>query len=111
MNEVILYSTYLSYLVISFKEPEWIYAIKSLQFVIIMASFIKLCFFLRIFEKLSFLVQMLIAVHYDIGYFLLFYGFVIGCFTAVISVVVKEPGDNYQGVSSIAFYLLALKTS
>ncbi len=54
---------------------------------------------------------MLIQVHFDIGYFLLFFGFVIGAFTAVISIIVTEPSDTYDGVHGIAFYLLAIKTS
>jgi hypothetical protein len=54
---------------------------------------------------------MLIAVIHDIGYFLLFFGFVIGAFTAVIGVIVKEPTDTYQGVEGIGFYLLAIKSS
>ena len=54
---------------------------------------------------------MLIQVHRDIGYFLLFFGFVIGAFTAVIGIIVNEPSDTYEGVHGIAFYLLAIKTS
>ena len=54
---------------------------------------------------------MLIAVHRDLGYFLLFFGFVIGAFTAVIGIIVNEPSETYEGVHGIAFYLLAIKTS
>ena len=54
---------------------------------------------------------MLIAVHKDIAYFLLFFGFVIGAYCAVISIIVTETGDLYNGVKSIGFYLLAMKTS
>ena len=54
---------------------------------------------------------MLIAVHRDLAYFLLFFGFVIGAFTAVIGIIVNEPSDTYDGVHGIAFYLLAIKSS
>ena len=54
---------------------------------------------------------MLITVQRDISYFLLFFGLVIGTFTAVLSILVTEPSDLYEGVHGIAFYLLAIKTS
>jgi hypothetical protein len=54
---------------------------------------------------------MLIAVHKDIGYFLLFFGFVIGGFTAIITVIVKESTETYDGVHGVAFYLLAIQSS
>ena len=54
---------------------------------------------------------MLIAVHRDIAYFLLFFGLVIGSFTAVISIIVTDTSDLYDGVHGIAIYLLAIKTS
>lgn len=54
---------------------------------------------------------MLVAVIRDIGYFLLFFGFVIVAFTAVIGIIVKEPSDDYEGVEGIAFYLVGIKSS
>ncbi len=64
---------------------------------------------MRIFDKLGFLVQMLAGVFKDIGYFLLFFAFVIGAFTAVLGIVVREPSDVYDGVRPISFYLLAFR--
>lgn len=50
LNEIFLYPAYVSYVTVGFSKPEWLYAIKSLQFLLVVSSFIKLCFFLRIFD-------------------------------------------------------------
>lgn len=114
MNEIGLYLSYITYLILSFSLPakgEYLYLIKCFQFVIVIFTFVKLCFLLRIFDKLGFLVQMLAGVFKDIGYFLLFFAIVIGAFTAVLGIIVSEATDVYEGIRPISFYIIALRQS
>ena len=63
---------------------------KFLQTIIILLSFIKLNYFLRIFEGFSFLVQMLKGVFSDLKFFLSFFAFVVITFSLILSVLI--PG-------------------
>jgi hypothetical protein len=54
---------------------------------------------------------MLSGVFKDICYFLLFFSFVIGAFTAVLGIVLTETTSVYEGIRPISFYLLAFRTS
>jgi hypothetical protein len=54
---------------------------------VIIQSFLKLCFLIRIFVRLSFLVQMLMNVARDLQLFLIFFFIVVAAFTVMIQVV------------------------
>ena len=47
---------YTTFFILSFAGPQHVYALKSLQCVVVIVAFIKLCYLIRIFTKLSFLV-------------------------------------------------------
>jgi hypothetical protein len=53
----------------------------SVQFLIVILAFIKICSLLRIFESYCFLVKMLLGVFWDLRHFLIFFLFVITGFT------------------------------
>ena len=72
-NDLFAFLAYLTFFVLSFVAEDKVYALKSLQMVITITSFIKLCFLIRIFTKLAFLVRMLTNVFYDLRYFLIFF--------------------------------------
>ena len=94
----------------SFAGPTELYAIKSLQSCIILVAFIKIGFYLRIFSQLSFLVQMLLNVFYDLRFFLFFFGLVIGSFALYLGILVNELTD-YEGIGPFGFFAIALRTS
>ena len=73
-------------------------------------SFIKLCFLIRIFVKLSFLVKMLMSVARDLQLFILFFLIVVGAFTVMIHVLVEklDQTDGYEG-GQITYFILALR--
>jgi hypothetical protein len=100
----------MSYVILSFVAPKELYAIKSLQSYIIYLTFIKIGFYLRIFSELSFLVQMLLNVFYDLRYFLLFFGLVIVSFSLYLGILVNELTD-YEGIGPFGFFAIALRTS
>jgi Polycystin cation channel len=85
--------------------------LKSLQSGIVVFGFVKTIYFLRVFHKLSFLVQMLVDVFSDLRYFLLLFALVIGAFTLVIAIISEDATDGYDGIKSVAFYILALRQS
>jgi len=68
-----------------------------------------MCYLIRIFSRLSFLVQMLMNVFYDLRYFLLFFAMVIGGMTVMLQILVSTSGDGYDGIKSVAYYILALR--
>jgi hypothetical protein len=63
--------------------------------VIVLLSFIKIQFLIRIVDGLSFLVQMLANVFKDIGFFLLFFAIVIGFFATGWTILVDKVPRNY----------------
>ena len=63
---------------------------KLLQTIIILLAFMKLNFFLRIFEGFSFLVSMLKGVFLDLKYFLGFFAFVVLTFSLILSVLIPD---------------------
>ena len=84
---------------------------KSLQLVIVISSFIKLSQLIRIWTKLSFMVKMLVTVFFELRYFLLFFLLVIGGLTVMIEIILKDSGENYEGIKTSAFFVLALRQS
>ena len=85
--------------------------IKSLQFVIICFSFAKLLFFLRIFDDLSYLIQMLFSVFRDLRPFLLFFGIVIIFFSMILAVLLKDDLNNYEALGPVVYFIIAMRES
>jgi hypothetical protein len=61
--------------------------LRALRCLVIIQSFLKLCFLIRIFVRLSFLVQMLMNVARDLQLFLIFFFIVVAAFTVMIQVL------------------------
>ncbi len=99
-----------SYIFVSFYCKSELFAIKSLQCVIILLAFIKFLFFLRIFKRFSFLIQMLVSVFKDLTSFLYFFGFVVVFFSIFVGVLIKDLSD-YEGIGPVAYFVIALRES
>lgn len=78
---------------------------------IVLLCFLKLLFFLRIFEGFSFLVSMLKGVFLDLKFFLSFFGFVVITFSLILSILIPEASDSYPGTWAFSFLVIAFRTS
>jgi hypothetical protein len=76
---------------------------------IVIFSFIKLTFLIRIWTQVSFLVRMLIVVFKELLIFLLFFLLVIGGLTVMAQIIIKESGDGYAGIKTAAFFVIVLR--
>jgi len=81
-----------------------------MQSVIDLLAFIKFLFFLRIFKRFSFLIQMLMTVFQDITSFLHFFGMVVIFFTVFVGILIKDLSD-YEGIGPVGFFIVALRES
>jgi hypothetical protein len=108
--EVFLHVTYTSYFALSFIDNSQLYAIKSLQSCIVLFTFVKFIFYLRIYPKFSFLVQMLINVFSDMSSFMQLFAFVIGFFSIFLGILVDDL-SKYEGIGPVGFFAIALRTS
>ena len=70
---------------------------KMVKIIIIILFFIKLMFFLRIFETFSFLVSMLQDVFSDLSAFMGFFMMAVVIFSCLIQVLLPETKVNYDG--------------
>ena len=84
--DILLILVYLIYLLMSFLYDKSNVTI-AFQCLIVVLTFIKVIFFLRIFEKLSFLVQMVTSVFSDLRWFMLFFSVFITTFAVLINIV------------------------
>ena len=78
---------------------------------IVFFTFIKLTFYLRIFDNISFLVMMVQSVFFDLKYFLLFFALVIGAFAITMGILVGQNTDTYQGISIVSYFIMSFRTS
>ena len=84
---------------------------KLLQTIIILISFLKLNYFLRLFEGFSFLVSMLRGVFLDLKFFLSFFAFVVITFSLILSVLIPSTSNEYPGTWMFSFLVIAFRTS
>ncbi|CDW79314.1 wd-40 repeat protein [Stylonychia lemnae] len=83
-----------------------------IKILVIVLSFMKLFFFLRIYDGFSFLVQMMAGVFKDLKYFLLFFIIFILQFGMIFLVLFKaQQIDEYNGVNKLAYFLMAFRIS
>ncbi|CDW89455.1 wd-40 repeat protein [Stylonychia lemnae] len=83
-----------------------------IKIVVIVLSFMKLFFFLRIYDGFSFLVQMMAGVFKDLQYFLIFFIIFILQFGMIFLVLFKaQQIDEYNGVNKLAYFLMAFRIS
>jgi hypothetical protein len=72
-------------------------------------SFIKLSYLIRIWPKVSFLVEMLLDVFKELRIFLFFFLLVIGGLTIMSFIIMVESGEAYNGIKSVAFFVIILR--
>ncbi|CDW71536.1 serine threonine protein kinase [Stylonychia lemnae] len=83
-----------------------------LKIIVIALTFMKLFFFIRIYDGFSFLVQMMGGVFKDIKYFISFFLIIICLFGMIFLVLFRaQPIDEYKGVDQIAYFLMAFRVS
>lgn len=73
--------------------------------------FIKVCFFLRIYDGFSFLVSMMQGVFYDLKYFIAFYMFVLILFTMLFSILNVKLGSAYEPIGNLGYFMMSFRTS
>lgn len=116
--DMLLCITYFAYAILSTmfmfapEESTTPEVMKILDIAVIMLSFCKLTFYLRIYDSMSFLVQMIQSVFYDLRFFLLFFGIFLSFFGLLLLVIIPVPSDyDTLSVSPLAYFLIALRTS
>ncbi len=106
-----MHVAYIVYMFVSFLLKDNLYLVKAIQVVIIVLSFVKLLFYLRIFKQLSFLIQMLLVVFVDMKHFLFFFGIVVTFFSITLSVLLNDDLTNYEGVGPVGYFIVAMRQS
>jgi hypothetical protein len=86
-------------------------AFKVIKITMIFLCFLKLNFYLQIYDSFSFLVNMLIQVFFDLSYFLAFFGMVVSGFSMLILVMMPTVKDNYEGTGLFAYLVMAFRSS
>ncbi len=84
---------------------------KMVKCLIILLLFIKLNFFLRIFETFSFLVSMLIDVFSDLSAFMAFFMMAVAIFSCFLQVLLPESKSGYEGAGYFSYLMMAFRTS
>lgn len=79
--------------------------------ILVILSFIKMNYFLRIFDGFSFLVSMLKGVFNDLRYFLAYFLFVMVTFSLIFIVLIPNASESYEGTSMVSFLIIAFRTS
>ena len=74
-------------------------------------TFVKICFFLRIYDGFSFLVSMMRGVFLDLKYFIAFYVLVLMLFTMLFSILTLGLSETYNGMPGVGYFLMSFRTS
>ncbi|CDW78734.1 wd-40 repeat protein [Stylonychia lemnae] len=102
---------FIAYCILDFTDESKDYLI-LVKILVIILSFMKLFFFLRIFDGFSFLVQMMAGVFKDLKYFIIFFMIFILQFGMMFLVLFKaQQIDEYNGVNKLAYFLMAFRIS
>ena len=97
--------------VITFTEDpsDWL---RFLQCLLILLTLIKITFYLRIFDGLSSLVNMLGQIFKDLIYFMFLYIIFIYAFSLMLTVVIGDSHKGYEGLNSgLALSFISLRTT
>ena len=87
------------------------YDLTVLECAIVIVSFLKLTFYLRIFDGLGFLVQMIVSVLKDLTNFLLFFClFVVFC-GIFMTIIMKNISGDYPETHGLGTFILAFRMS
>lgn len=82
-----------------------------MKIAMIFLCFLKLNFYLQMYDSFSFLVNMLIQVFMDLSYFLAFFAMVVSTFSMLILVMMPTVKDNYEGTGLFAYLVMAFRSS
>lgn len=83
-----------------------------LQCLIVFLSFLKVNFFLRIYDGFSFLVSMMAGVFKDIKYFLAFFTIILIEFGILFIIIFQaESRDNYKGLGAFGYLMMSFRLS
>eukprot|EP00347_Sterkiella_histriomuscorum_P017811 403347898 len=82
------------------------------KILIVTLIFLKICFFLRIYNGFSFLVSMMAAVFIDLKYFLAFFVVFILQFGIIFAILFDATGiEEYNGIGIFSYFMMAFRTS
>ena len=107
---IVTYSTYIPF-TLMFERTH--YVIKSLQCLIVMLTFIKMMFYLRIYDEFSFLVHMMSSVFKDLKSFMLFFALFISTFAVFLSIVIRPDAlaSDYHQLGVLSYFVMAFRSS
>ena len=77
----------------------------------VLLSFIKMTFFLRIFDGFSFLVQMMSSVFVDLKQFLLFFAIFIAALAFSLSILIDKDKLEYEGIGFFGYFAMVFRSS
>eukprot|EP00347_Sterkiella_histriomuscorum_P010233 403377082 len=83
-----------------------------LQCLVVFLSFLKVNFFLRIYDGFSFLVSMMAGVFKDIKYFLYFFSIILVEF-GILFIIIFQAGDlpQYKGLGHFGYLMMSFRLS
>jgi hypothetical protein len=113
INDTMLALLYISYIPISFTKPPDDYGLKVVQCMLLGLACVKLNYFMRIFDRFSYLVQMVVRVFLDLQHFIFFYVVIIAMFSIQVSLIMSLPPspDGTTGIGAAKYFVMTLRTS
>jgi len=111
------FSLIVSYVVLTILEytlsgPSALTLITLFDIIVVVLTFLKINFFLRIYDGFSFLVSMVSGVFNDISFFLLFFLIFIVEFGVIFIILFRgEAQDGYDGIGTIGYFLMVFRIS
>lgn len=86
-------------------EDQW----KYVNIFLLLLTFMKINQSLKIFDRFSFLVQMIQAVFYDLRNFLYYYIMVITTLGFVLMIILNEPYSEKEFPGPLSFIIMSLR--
>lgn len=108
--DVMLFLSYMIYLPISFIYDPETYLVKAIQCLIVLIYSVKFNFYLRMFDKFGFLVQMVVAVFFDLRYFIIYFCMIVSFFSVQVSLILRNT-EGHDGIGPIKFFVMVLRSS
>jgi len=108
--DLLLHLIYPLYVFVSFNFKSQLYAIKSMQSLIMVLAFIKFLFFLRTFRIFSFIIQMVVGVFKDLRKFLSFFALVVIFFSILLGILAPDLSD-YDEIGVASYLIIAMRES
>eukprot|EP00347_Sterkiella_histriomuscorum_P016393 403353358 len=109
--DYMLILTYIGYIILEIFTP-FNDSVIIIKLIIVFLSFLKVNFFLRIYDGFSFLVSMMAAVFVDLKYFIGFFLIFILEFGIVFAILFDATAiEEYQGIGISAYMMMAFRTS